>query len=199
MAAIGHRPGPGGEPASCEALAIGRAREMRGRIVSDLARRLIRKQELDHHAPCGLRPIAIGMNLHARCRRSDAACGEHALAFDLNHAGTAIAVGPVPRLRRITKPRQLDAAAPGGVINGLVSRGLYVLAVQIELNNFAAILFNRRARLRWLRHSAADGATLVAMPIAFGSRRFFLAHCFTTCREASLIRQENISSRRSAD
>ena len=46
-----------------------------------------------------------------RRRRADAARGEHALAFDLHHAGAAIAVRPVARLGRVAQMRDVGAVA----------------------------------------------------------------------------------------
>ena len=79
-----------------------------GRI---LARRLIGEQQLHHHA-AGL-DRALGRRLHHHVGRglADAGGGEHALALDLDHAGAAIAVGAIARLRQPAEMRDVDALA----------------------------------------------------------------------------------------
>ena len=67
------------------------------------------------------RPSAAGrsargesvVDLHARRRLADARGGQHALALDLDHAGPAVAVGPIARRRRVAEvgDRRSPAAA----------------------------------------------------------------------------------------
>src|SRR6266478_8875264 len=57
MAAVGGRVRAAGEPARCDVLAIGGLPELGLGIVRDVLRRLIREQELDHHAPRALGAI----------------------------------------------------------------------------------------------------------------------------------------------
>ena len=54
------------------------------RIVGDLACRLV-GQQLRHHAR-GPGAVGGGLDLHAGRRIADAACRQHALALDLDHA-----------------------------------------------------------------------------------------------------------------
>ena len=72
------------------------------------AHRLVGEQKLGDHLARGLGAIGLGLDLHARRRLADAACGQHALAFDLDHADAAIAVRAIARLRRVAEVRQLD-------------------------------------------------------------------------------------------
>ena len=64
--------------------------------------------------PCAAppRPAAMAVvDLHARRRLADARGGQHALALDLDHAGPAVAVGPVAGRGRVAEMRDLDAHA----------------------------------------------------------------------------------------
>src|SRR5207302_608721 len=72
--------------------------------------------------------------LHADARRTLAGSRQHALAFDLDHAGAAIAVGPVIRLGRIAQMRNFAALAFGDLPDGLAVDGFDLLAVELELD-----------------------------------------------------------------
>src|SRR3954451_8681920 len=119
MAAVGCRRRTAGEPADLDVLPIGGLPEFRFRIVRDVLGRLVRQQQLDHHATRRLGTIGLGLDLHARGRRADAAGRQHAFALDLDHADTAIAVGTVAWLWRIAEMRKLDAHAARGAEDGL--------------------------------------------------------------------------------
>src|SRR6185503_13088607 len=73
--------------------------EFRIGIVRGLARRLVGDQKLHHHLLRRDRTRALGLHLHADARRTLAGSCQHALALDLDHAGAAVAVGPIVRLR----------------------------------------------------------------------------------------------------
>ena len=111
---------------------VGGLPELGMRIVRHVLRRLVGQQELEHHAPRSLGAIGLRLDLHARRRRANAACRQHALAFDLDHADAAIAVGPIAGLGRVAQMRQLDAVAPRGAENGLAVAALDVAAVERE-------------------------------------------------------------------
>src|SRR5262249_33621876 len=83
----------------------------------------------------------LGLHLHADRRRALAGRSEHALAFDLDHAGTAIAVGPIVRRGRIAQMRDVAALTLGHLPDRLAGIGFDLLAVELERN---------------LRHSAAS-------------------------------------------
>src|SRR5262249_37860264 len=59
---------------------------------------------------------------------------EHALAFDLDHAGTAIAVGAIVGRRRIAEVRDLRPLSLGDLPDGLTRLGFDHLAVELELD-----------------------------------------------------------------
>ena len=108
--------------------------EFRIGIVRGLARRLVGDQQLHHHLLRGDRAGALGLHLHADARRALAGSGQHALALDLDHAGAAIAVGPVVRLRRIAEMRDFLVVAFCHLPDGLARVGLDLLAVEFELD-----------------------------------------------------------------
>src|SRR3546814_1684573 len=67
-----------------------------------------------------------------RSRRADAGRGQHALSLDLHHAGAAVAVGAIARLRLVAEMRDLRPGARGGLPDGLARLRLDVLPVQRE-------------------------------------------------------------------
>ena len=69
------------------------------RIVRNLDFGLVSDQQLGDHLACGFGAVGLGFDLHARRGIANAACGQHALALDLDHADAAIAIGPVAGLR----------------------------------------------------------------------------------------------------
>ena len=137
MAAVGCGRGTLAEAAGSDAHAVGPGPEFRLRIVRGLARGLVGDQELEHHLPRGLGALGRRLHLHAGRRRADAACGEHALALDLDHAGAAVAVGAVAGLGRIAQMRDVGAVALGHLPDGLAVERLDFLAVEGEFHAFA--------------------------------------------------------------
>ena len=123
----------GGKPACRDLDLFGPVPEFRIRIVRGLARRLIGNQKLHHHLLRRDRARARRLHLHADARGALAGGRQHALALDLDHAGAAIAVGPVVRFRRITEMRDLVAAAFCHLPDGLAVDGLDLLAIEFEL------------------------------------------------------------------
>src|SRR5438445_6736015 len=113
---------------------FGPVSEFRLGIVRGLARRLIGDQEFHHHLLRRDRTRACRLHLHADARRTLAGSRQHALAFDLDHAGAAIAVGPVIRLGRIAQMRNFAALAFGDLPDGLAVDGFDLLAVEPELD-----------------------------------------------------------------
>ena len=156
----------GKRPASM-LLALGDLPELGVRIVRvRRCVRLVGDQQLGDHAARGLGAVGLGLDLHAGRRRADAACGEHALALDLDHADAAVAVRPIAGLRRVAQMRQLDVVAARGaedrlaladvdllVVHGEgVGRGRCALAAHLS----AARCARRRAcRRRWSLPPAA--------------------------------------------
>ena len=80
---------------------IGPVPEFRIRIVRGGAGRLVGDQQFHHHLLRRDRAVAGRLHLHADAWGALAGRRQHAFALDLHHAGAAIAVGPVIRLRRI--------------------------------------------------------------------------------------------------
>src|SRR5712692_3929489 len=72
-------------------------------------------------------------DLHADAWRALAGSRQHPLALDFDHAGAAIAVGPVVRLRRIAQMRNFAPLAFCNLPDGLAVDGLDLLAVKLEL------------------------------------------------------------------
>src|SRR5262249_40832784 len=114
VAAVGDWAGAPGKPAARDFLAFRRLPKFRLRIVRHILGRLVGDQQLEHHAARGLGAIGLRLHLHAGGGCAEAACREHALALDLDHADPAIAVRPVAGLGRIAKMRQLDVEAARG-------------------------------------------------------------------------------------
>ena len=137
MAAVRLRPRRARKAARVDVRALRHGPELGTRIVGLGARGLVGHQELDHHAARSLGAIGLGLDLHPRRRRADAARGEHALAFDLDHADAAIAVGAIAGLGRVAEVRELDALACRDLENGLARTRLGFLAVEGELDCFA--------------------------------------------------------------
>ena len=102
------------------------------RIVRHIHRRLIGEQELGDHLARGFGAVGLGLDLHARRGAANAACGQHALAFDLDHADAAIAIRPVAGLRRIAQVRQLDIETARGVENRLAFADIDLAVVDGE-------------------------------------------------------------------
>src|SRR5262249_50255610 len=111
MAAVGRRRLPPREAAALDIERIGPLPEPRLRVVRRRTLGLVADQQLEDELPRRLRSLARGLHLYARRRHPDAGGGEHALALDLDHAGAAIAVGAIARLRQPAQMRDLDPAA----------------------------------------------------------------------------------------
>ena len=100
-----------------------------------------------------------GLDLHAGRRRADAACGQHALALDLDHADAAIAVGAIAGLRRVAQMRQLDAEPARGAEDGFAVADVDLAVVDHEGLAVGRPCRPYRARMRTpacrRRHAAA--------------------------------------------
>jgi hypothetical protein len=101
--------------------------------------RLIADQELKDQLARGLGPLARGLDLHPRRRLADAGGGKHPLAFDLNHAGAAIAVGAVAGLGQPAQMRDLDALAVRHLPDRLARLGLDLGAIEKEADRLAHV------------------------------------------------------------
>jgi len=99
------------------------------------------QQHLQHHLLALEGAFAVGLHLHARRGAAAATGGQRALAFNFNHAGTAVAVWRETVL--VAQVGNLDAEVFGDVENALTGWGGDRLAVESEVNR-------RHARASWL-------------------------------------------------
>ncbi len=130
MAAVG-----GGRRARREAAALDRERvgplpERRVGVVRLGALGLVADQEFEHQLARGLGALAGAFHLHSRRRLADARGGQHPLALDLDHAGAAIAVGAVARLRQPAEMRDLGAEPIGDLPDRLARQRLDLAVVE---------------------------------------------------------------------
>jgi hypothetical protein len=85
-----------GKTAGADIHAVGPGPEFRLRIVCNgLAIRLIGNEEFEDHLARSLGTVGRRLDLHPFGRLADAARRQHALAFNLDHARTTVAVGAV--------------------------------------------------------------------------------------------------------
>ena len=132
MAEVGRRQLPLGKAGHFDAHPIRPLPQPRLGMVRDLALRLVGEQQLHDHFSRGAGAVGGGDHLHAGCGLADAGRGEHALALDLDHAGAAVAVGPVAGLGQPAQMRDVDALARRDLPDGLARLGLDLPAVQGE-------------------------------------------------------------------
>jgi hypothetical protein len=99
-------------------------------MVRDRPLRLIGEQKFHDHAPHGLGTIRRGDHIHAGGRLADAGRRERALAVDLDHAGAAVAIGPIAGLGQPAQVRDVDPLALGNLPDGLAGARLHLAAVE---------------------------------------------------------------------
>ena len=139
MAAIGVRGGPGGEAAGLEAGLVDPVPEHGIGVVGAAALRLVGEQQLEHHDPGLDGSLRVGGHLHARGRRAQARRHQGALALDLDHAGAAVAVGPVAGRVAVAEVRDGRAEALRHLPDGLAGRRGDLLAVELEDDGLAHV------------------------------------------------------------
>ena len=125
-----------GKRLSVDGDAVGPAPESGVRVVRGRALGLVGDEELEDELARALGALACGLDLHARRRPAHAGGGEHALALDLDHAGAAIAVGPVAGRRRVAQMRDVGAVAARHLPDGLARPRLDLAPVEDELDAF---------------------------------------------------------------
>jgi hypothetical protein len=121
-----------GESRGFNALDLGPVPKLGDAIRRLLARRLVGEQKLHDHAAsldCSLGPC---LHHHVRGGLANARSGEHPLAFDLDHAGAAVAIGPIARLRQPAKMWDVDSFALRHLPDGLAGPSRHHLAIQRE-------------------------------------------------------------------
>src|SRR5581483_10331956 len=166
--------------------------EFRFLIVGGLACRLVGNQKLHHHLLRGDGAVACGLHLHADARRPLARRRKNALALDLDHAGAAIAVGPIIRLRRITQMRNFAALTFGNLPDRFAGTGLDLPTIELERDGLrSAPLPSDRADGFAMGDGHAAIRLVLAAGCAFGVvaitlwRRFFVvAHAKTSSKTA---------------
>src|SRR5512145_2300928 len=137
MAAVGGGRLAPRQPARRDADPIGPTPELGVGVMRRIARRLIGDQQLEHHSSRELRPFAGDLHFHSGRGLADARCGENPFAFYLDHAGAAVPVRAVARLRRVTQMRDLGAEAIGHLKDRLARPRLDRAPVQNEADGVA--------------------------------------------------------------
>ena len=128
-------------------------------MMRHLAFRLVGEQQLHDHFARGAGALGRGHDLHPGRRLTDAGGGEHALALDLDHAGAAVAIGPVAGLGQPAQMRNVDAFARRHLPDGLARLRPDLAAIQGELDRVGHdVNLARRAKSRL--DTAAAGAFL---------------------------------------
>ncbi len=113
---------------------VGHVPEMRGPVPGFLACRLVGGQKLDHHPARICRTGGIGCDDHSRDRLADTGSGKIPLALDLDHAGTAVAVGAVAGLGAVAQMRNDQAAPVGDLPDRLTGLSRDLFSIQRECN-----------------------------------------------------------------
>ena len=121
------------EAAFGDAVGFGHVPEMGGGVVGLF--RLVGSQQFDHELAGFLGPFAVGRDDHAVRHRSDAGGDQRPLSFDFDHAGTAIAIGPVAGVGLVAEMRDHEAAAMGGFPDGPAFGDGDAVAVQRECHH----------------------------------------------------------------
>ena len=147
------------KPARRDVLPFRGQPELRLRIVRYVLRRLIGQQQLDNHPARGFCTVTLRLDLHAGRRGADAACRQHAFAFDLHHADAAVAVGAIAGLRRVAQVRQLDAEAARGAEDRLAGADVDLATIDAEGVGLAADFGTHCDRLCACRPGQASGAS----------------------------------------
>ena len=88
------------------------------------------QQHLQDHPATAHRALAVDLDLHAGGDRAAAARCKRALTLDLDHAGSAIAIGPITVL--VAEVGDIDTTARSGLQDGLALEGLNGALVEHE-------------------------------------------------------------------
>ena len=115
-----------------DAVQIGHIPEVRGLVVRYFAFRLVGDQQLHHHLARGFRAVRLGGDNHAFLRFADTGRGQRAFAFDLDHAGTAVAIGAITGLGAVAQVRDFQAATVRNFPNGVALLGFNFFSIKDE-------------------------------------------------------------------
>jgi len=77
-------------------------------------------QHFEDHAARRLGPLRRRLDHHAVCNLALAGCRQHTFAFNLDHAGTTIAIGSIAWLVEITEMRDFCPFTLGDLPDGFV-------------------------------------------------------------------------------
>ena len=127
------------EAARCQIYSIGPLPEFRVPVMSSCPARLIGREHLNNYGPGLASAIGFGVYDHPFGWLAQTGCSEYPFAFNLNHAGSAIAVGTVARLRRVTKMGYFRSLACRDFPDGFVRRGGDIATVEYETNKLAHV------------------------------------------------------------
>ena len=125
------------EPASGHGGAIGPLPEFGITVMRRGTIGLVGNEQFEHHLARFRGAFGLGVDHHALGWLAQAGRGQHALALHMDHAGAAIAVGPVTGLGRIAKMWDIHAFTRGDLPDGFIGRGLDLVAVEGEGDAFA--------------------------------------------------------------
>src|ERR1700722_13271709 len=127
---------PGGEAGLAHRQLFGPEVEFRVERIRCL--RNVGKKQLEGHLLAEERPFAVGGDLHPFFWKTAAGWRQHTLAFDLNHAGAAVAVRP--HAFHITKAGNFDAVLLRGLQDGLIRIANYGSSVHHERDWFRRMM-----------------------------------------------------------
>ncbi len=111
---------------------IGLTPEVRSGIVGGSALRLIGNEELQHHGPRLGGTLGGRLDLHPHAGHALARSREHALAFNLDHAGATVAVRAVVRVRLVAQVGNVGPQTLGDCPDRLAGARFDLPAVQLE-------------------------------------------------------------------
>src|SRR5690606_26443957 len=117
-----------------------------GQLVVGLVvlRRHVGQQQLQHHLLGSLGAFAHAADFHVGPGCAAARRRQHALAPDLDHAGTAIAIGP--HAFHVAQMRNLDAVALGGLDDGFAFESLDLVAIETESDRICDYMWSVHGR-----------------------------------------------------
>ena len=119
---------------------LGHIPQMRGFIMRHITLGLIRQQHFNHNFARIFGAGSISFHHHALLRFTNAGCGQSALAFDLDHTGAAVAIGPVSGRRLMAQMRDHQTAAIGNFPNGHTALGFDLLSIERKTNGVSHLI-----------------------------------------------------------
>src|SRR5205085_3291373 len=137
MAAVGRWRQAARETARADLDRVRPLPEPRLRVMCRGALGLVADQQFEHELARRFGALACRLHFHAWSRPPDAGGRQHPLPLDLDHAGAAIAVGPIARLWQPAEMRDLDAVALRHLPDRLARLRLDFGAVQRKPNRIS--------------------------------------------------------------